>query len=624
MFSSASVGDRRNGGTAIEETRRSLLAKAGLAGGVVGLAALLGTDSALALGQELEGFLNVTDPPYDAKNDGTDYTSPTERNASRIQRAINDAADDKAAVYFPPGTYALNQPIRVKSGTTLLGVGRPVVKAHADLAAGQRLIEVSTWTAGGDGNFASSDVTLQGIVFDGNDRSNTSDFLALFYSIDRFSVIDCEFRNYQYGLLGVGGCRSVTLRGLRFRDWGSETQTAGPALWVAGSLADNNPTSRVRGYDLDFQHGQWSAMYIFCRDFVFDNVTIEDVKEGGIYTTGAGHLGTPANQSTENGVFSNFRINGVGRMDIAASGFEGGGFNIALRNFTINDTDDAGVRVNWPAEDVTIENGQIWNSVRQQATYSTFTNYGQVTLLQQTGFTFKNVTVRDVTIGKPGVTPLARYAVSVIGLGPEVMQNIVLWPNDTRYGGTLKPVWFSPAGVAPSAAPANADYTTYKVFSDTEAVELLAQTFKDGKNAAVEIRGRESNGNEVRAEITARSAPDVLVGSTSNHELVFMRNNQEVFRINSADNLVIKDNRHIKLGTAGGTKIGMSAAEMLGFYNKAPIARPSALTARNTAAFGTGSNWTTNDRAIVSNMRTRLNELEDRLNSSAGGLGLIA
>lgn len=80
---------------------------------------------------------------------------------------------------------------------------------------------------------------------------------------------------------------------------------------------------------------------------------------------------------------------------------------------------------------------------------------------------------------------------------------------------------------------------------------------------------------------------------------------------------LLAEGADIAAGTAAGSRIGTSALQKLGFYGAAPVVRPAALTAPNAASID--SAWDAIEQGVVENLRTRLNELEVRLQS----LGLI-
>jgi hypothetical protein len=201
----------------------------------------------------------------------------------------------------------------------------------------------------------------------------------------------------------------------------------------------------VRIYDLDFAEADWTAILCYARDFVIDNVTIQDVHEGGIFTKGA-QTGQAEHVVAQDGVVSNFTVKGVRRRDIAACGFEGGGRNIAVRNFVISDTDDAGVKINWPSDNVTVENGIVFDAAKDGVN---FPNYGQITLFQKDGFTNKDVTVRNVTVGKPDLDPVATYAVRVNALDTQNYESLHIIGNNLRNGYASQPIFFNSGVLKP-------------------------------------------------------------------------------------------------------------------------------------------------------------------------------
>lgn len=612
-----------------QDTRRSLLAKVGLVAGGVGLATLARPDAALAHLQSL-GLYDVTATPGHGMPPAAP-ADPTGGNDSApgINAAITEANQaGGGTVFLPSGTYKCDSAIKLKKNVTLLGLGRPVLKPGAPLRdpatnPDGRLVEMNSFTAGTN-NYAQSDVTIQGVVLDGDGWQNLRNALVSLFSTDTLRIFDCEFRNYGGSTLHIGGCRNVTLRGLKFRNWGQDTNGAGLSLAGNNVAPDVTPTTHVRGYDLSFRDGKWTALQPLCRDFVFTNVLIESAGEGGVYTQGFNWDGKGENGQgrtadvAQDGVFSNFRIRDISAKQVSASGFEIGGSNIVVTDFVITDTDGPGLQMNWPAEDVTFENGQVYRTVRGSQQVPYLANYGQVHLIQRddvgngtTNYAMRNINVRNLSIGHPSVLqPTAKYAIRFDGAVGVGMTNVVIWPNDTRYGGSVVPVIFTPStSVAPSANSANTEagtpprpYLTHKVFSETESVELFAQTWGNGKNAAIEARGKDGSGNEVRAELIARGAPDVSIGSTSNHEVVFIRNGNEVLRINNSNNVKIQDGRNIVLGTTSGTKIGTSPSERLGFFNTNPVTRPTVTGSRgNNAALASLLTALANLGLIVNN-----------------------
>jgi hypothetical protein len=113
----------------------------------------------------------------------------------------------------------------------------------------------------------------------------------------------------------------------------------------------------------------------------------------------------------------------------------------------------------------------------------------------------------------------------------------------------------------------------------------------------------------------------------------------------AAGHLTFSDATNIITGSTTGTKIGTATTQKIGFFNKAPIVQPTALTTQSTSithtAPGTpdyaiqdltnagGFGFATKDEgntvlAVILNLQTRVAELEAKLSAAGGGLGLIA
>ena len=143
------------------ETRRALLAKAGVAAGAAGLATTLARpDAALAATREelkFDGYNNVKD--FGAVGDGT------ADDTASIQDCIEQSAGI-ASVYFPPGTYKITTPIKVVSQTRLVGHGAmSVIKADPPTTLATM---VNTWDNGVSGW---DDITIEDLTFDANGKS---------------------------------------------------------------------------------------------------------------------------------------------------------------------------------------------------------------------------------------------------------------------------------------------------------------------------------------------------------------------------------------------------------------------------------------------------------------------
>jgi hypothetical protein len=150
-----------------DETRRSLLAKAGLIAGGVGLVTLGRSEPALA--STITGYINVKDAPYLAQGNGTGD------DAAAIQNALNDAANPTlyppgTAVYIPPGTYPIGSALLMPSKATLRGAGRgSVIVAKSTLSGLAPMITNKNNATTGD-----NDITIEDLEIDGNRANRTN------------------------------------------------------------------------------------------------------------------------------------------------------------------------------------------------------------------------------------------------------------------------------------------------------------------------------------------------------------------------------------------------------------------------------------------------------------------
>lgn len=89
------------------------------------------------------------------------------------------------------------------------------------------------------------------------------------------------------------------------------------------------------------------------------------------------------------------------------------------------------------------------------------------------------------------------------------------------------------------------------------------------------------------------------------------------FRLLLPAGMLLADGSDLELGAGSGTRIGTAAGQRLGFYGAAPVPRPAALTPPDAALLD--ASWDAAEQGVVENLRTRVNQLESRLQS----LGLL-
>lgn len=82
--------------------------------------------------------------------------------------------------------------------------------------------------------------------------------------------------------------------------------------------------------------------------------------------------------------------------------------------------------------------------------------------------------------------------------------------------------------------------------------------------------------------------------------------------------IVITEAKNIILGSTTGTKIGTATTQKLGFYNSTPVIKPAALTGIDATTVD--ATYGTEESGVINNLRTRLNELETKLQN----LGLLS
>jgi hypothetical protein len=143
--------------------------------------------------------------------------------------------------------------------------------------------------------------------------------------------------------------------------------------------------------------------------------------------------------------------------------------------------------------------------------------------------------------------------------------------------------------------------------------------------------GMTSTAGSCKAHIKTTAAGDsalILQAAASQTQQVFHvldSSGTGMFAVAANSNLQTWGN--IAIQNSGGMKIATATTQKIGFFNQTPIAQQTALTARSATALSTGGAavLSTSDQGVIDNIRTRLNELESRMNSNATtGLGLIA
>ena len=238
-----------------EATRRTFLGKASLVVGAAGVAALARAEPAHAVPPTLGAFYNVRD-----------YLTGVDRAA--IQAAIDDAfVHGGGIVWFPPGTYNVDDWVLCKEGVSLRGAGSgsSVIKA-AD--SNPRQVLLGTIGIGGS---EVANVTVEDLVIDGNRTGRPSatagaiTFAGLTDTAigDNIHIRRCEIRESP----GIG-CQFVNVRNSSVVD-----------CWIHGC---GNTENGGDGIDCFYN----------CEDILYEGNLIEDTTDEAIGLNAEGFDGT--------------------------------------------------------------------------------------------------------------------------------------------------------------------------------------------------------------------------------------------------------------------------------------------------------------------------------------------
>ena len=176
--------------------------------------------------ETFSGAVNVTD--YNATGDGiTD-------DAAEIQAAIDSittasgSAQVGGTVIIPPGTYLLGTAIDVPNGVSVIGIGRPVLKAGAALAY---VLGVDESNA-----FGNRGGVIANLFIDGDSTADTGLFVGL--AVQRhFENISCE--NCVDAGCEITDAQNCTFLGLDCESNGAVGSTYGAGLRLNGGAGNN-------------------------------------------------------------------------------------------------------------------------------------------------------------------------------------------------------------------------------------------------------------------------------------------------------------------------------------------------------------------------------------------------
>lgn len=226
------------------------------------------TDSRLAISVKDKG----------AVGDGsTDDTTAFTAAATALTSASG------GTLIIPPGTYILSTALSLPSNTHVIGYGQPTLKVKASSTANPLLLAVAS----------KSDVTIEGITFDGNRSNITSTNNAVTVSAcTRVRFVRCVFTNTRGFTLvfgGTGGCEQSGALFCRFFDCGTLNRTTDDtadrhqAISVSGG-GDRNFANFCTFETIGLDCAGFSGSETRCQ--AVGNL-ITDTDAGSIYVSGA-------------------------------------------------------------------------------------------------------------------------------------------------------------------------------------------------------------------------------------------------------------------------------------------------------------------------------------------------
>lgn len=352
-------------------------------------------------------------------------------DSAAIQAAINAAAGGE--LFIPPGTYLINTSLVLPNGgdISIRGVpGQSILIAGPSLSASSRLL-VSYSTVGTVDVFAHADITLDGLVFDGNDTARTT-ALVRFGKVDGLTVTRCEFLNTPYIALGMGGCRHVRVVGNYFEGIGKTTASAdaGDCVWVAeASDTDTTQSTDITIAENVFRDTEWHGVSAYARRVdIVDNKFI-NTKESAIYVAHNPSAPTTAGRQATSINVSGNHIAVVAKKDIAGYGIECNAREVIIAHNVIEDTAGPGIQLNDGCSNVHVHHNTVLEAIQD----SSFDGSSQGAGIRLTSTNALALTPSDVLIESNRVRDddgNASYAINIAKYtGGSAMDRVIVRGN---------------------------------------------------------------------------------------------------------------------------------------------------------------------------------------------------
>ena len=242
----------------------------------------LNTHAALTTGAH-GGIVATTDSrlPLSVKSFGAVGNGSTDDSTAFASAMTALSTAGGGTLVIPSGTYVINTAFSVPSNTYIVGMGQPTLKVKASSTSNPLLLASASTT----------DVTVEGVTFDGNRSNITSgNNLVTVAPATRFRFVRCVFTNTRGFTIvfgGTGGCQQSGVLFSRFYDCGTLNRTTGDPNDRHQAISFSGGGSRNYVNFCDFQ-----TIGLDCISFAGGETqceaignTISDTTAGSIYVS---------------------------------------------------------------------------------------------------------------------------------------------------------------------------------------------------------------------------------------------------------------------------------------------------------------------------------------------------
>lgn len=148
-------------------------------------------------------------------------------NISELTSVLELAADQykRGIIYLRTGNYNLTSTLKIPSYVSLIGLGEVVILSDSP-SVNALMINKSDGVTGG--SHANSDITIENIIFHGNDRITDPITLLAFGHATNINIRNCIFRNlHVWHMIELNATSNTIIENCRFYNYGMKTRSDG-------------------------------------------------------------------------------------------------------------------------------------------------------------------------------------------------------------------------------------------------------------------------------------------------------------------------------------------------------------------------------------------------------------